>query len=63
MGAFTFYERECGGRLGVERREDDSYTFATVEEDSRSTFLVLDRGEVEALVSVLSELLDSPPIT
>ena len=63
MGGFTFYERECGGRLEVARREDDSYTFATVEPDGRSTFLVLDRGEVEALVTALSELLNSPPIT
>ena len=63
MGDFTFHERECEGRLEVARYEDDSYTFATVEEDGRSTFLILDRGEVEALVSALSELLDFSPIT
>ena len=63
MDDFTFHERECGGRLEVARSEDDGYTFATVEEDGRSTFLILDRGEVEALVTALSELLDSPTIT
>ena len=63
MGGFTFYERECEGWLVVARREDDSYSFATVEPDGRSTFLVLGRSEVEALVSVLSELLDPSPAT
>ena len=60
----TFYDREYGGRLKVAKTEDDGYTFATTEYDelgSHSSFLVLDRGEVEALVTALSELLASSP--
>ena len=64
MSYYTFYERECEGRLKVAKTEEDGYTFATAEYDalgSRSSFLVFDRGEVEALVSVLTELLDTAP--
>ena len=64
MSYYTFYDREYGGRLKVAATEDDGYTFATTEYDelgSHSSFLVLDRSEVKALVSALSELLASSP--
>lgn len=66
MFYYAFYDRESQGMLKVAKTEDDGYVFAAAEHDelgSRSTFLVLDRGEVESLVYVLSALLGSPPIT
>ena len=66
MFYYAFYDRESQGMLKVAKTEDDGYVFAAAEYSelgSRSSFLVLDRGEVEALVSAPSELLDFSPIT
>ena len=61
MVDFTCYERECGGSLAAARFEDGSYTFLSIEPDGLCTYLTLERGEVEALVSVLSEILAPAP--
>ena len=64
MFYYAFYDRESQGMLKVAKTEDDGYVFAAAEYSelgSRSSFLVLDRGEAELLVCVLSDLLASPP--
>ena len=57
MGYFTFQTRGYRSKLSVARSEDDSYAFA-VSERGQHSVVSLDRQEVAALVSVLSELLD-----
>ena len=57
MVKFTFQTRGYRSKLSVARSEDDSYAFAVCERGQYSV-VSLDRPEVEALVSVLSELLD-----
>lgn len=61
MVNFTFHTRGYRSKLSVARSEDDSYAFA-VSERGQHSVVSLDRSEVEALVSVLSQLLDPSPV-
>ena len=61
MVDFTFRERGCEARLEVASFEDGSYTFVAADPDGWSSLVILDRPEVQALVSVLSQLLDPSP--
>ena len=60
MVNFTFHARGHRSKLSVAWSEDDSYELA-VSERGQHSIVALDRPEVEALVTALSELLDSPP--
>ncbi len=60
MTNFTFHTHGYRSKLTVARSEDDSYAFA-VSELGRHSIVSLGRSEVEALVSVLSELLAPTP--
>ena len=60
MAKSIFQTSKYRSKLSVARSEDDSYEFA-VSERGQHSIVALDRPEVEALVTALSELLDSPP--